>query len=84
MRTTVDLDDALAAAAERRAAHDGITLASLLEAGLRHVLGEPATDPEQRDEELLLLAEAVGSTRPEPWASLDDADLDHAVAALLS
>jgi hypothetical protein len=41
MRTTLNLSDALVERAKRRAAEQGTTLTSLIEAGLEHVLELP-------------------------------------------
>ena len=42
MKTTIDLSDALFAAAKRQAVADGTTLRALVEAGLRQVLDDRA------------------------------------------
>lgn len=42
MKTTVDITDSLLAEAKRRAAEHGTSLRSLIEEGLRAVLGQPS------------------------------------------
>jgi hypothetical protein len=48
MKTTIELPDALFAAAKQQAVADGTTLRALIEAGLRHVLDDRARAAEFR------------------------------------
>lgn len=61
MRTTLNLDDALAAAAKREAARQGTTLTSLLEEGLRTVLAQRQSEIEGRTEAILELGRQIGA-----------------------
>jgi hypothetical protein len=48
MKTTVEIPDALLAAARRVAARDGLTLRQLIEEGLRRVVGDRRKDQPYR------------------------------------
>lgn len=61
MRTTLNLDDALAQAAKEEAARRGETLTSLLEEGLRKVLAQGEQAVEARTEAILRVARDIGS-----------------------
>ncbi len=61
MRTTLNLDDRLAAAAKQEAARRGETLTSLLEEGLRTVLAQAERDVAVRAEEILRVSRDIGS-----------------------
>lgn len=61
MRTTLNLDDALAAAAKHEAARRGETLTSLLEEGLRAVLAQVEQDTASRAEAILQISRDIGS-----------------------
>lgn len=76
MRTTINLPDALAAAAKARAAADGRTFTSLVEEGLRTVLsGEKG--PRDKPNPLPAFGDRAGRFLVDPadrdalWAALD-------------
>jgi len=75
MRTTINLHDALAEAAKRRAVEEGRTFTSLVEEGLRAVLDRspvrpaPATLPTYGDPGARLLIDL--QDREALWAALD-------------
>jgi len=75
MRTTLNLDDELAAAAKAEAARRGTTVTSLIEDGLRRVLDERRDDATARVEAILELGRQIAATLPELWATADPADL---------
>jgi len=74
MRTTLNLDDGLAAAAKREAARQGRTLTSLLEEGLRSVLAQHQREIDGRAEAILELGRQISATLQEPWATGDPTD----------
>ena len=75
MRTTLNLDDALAAAAKAEAARSRSTMTSLIEEGLRRVLAERASSVDVRAETILDLGREISVTLLEPWRSGDHGDL---------
>ena len=75
MRTTLNLDDALAAEARQEAVRSGTTMTSLIEEGLRRVLDARSAQTGDRVERLLTLGREIAAALPEPWRSADHADL---------
>lgn len=77
MRTTLNLDDAVAAEAKAHAARTGTTLTGLIEEGLRRVLAERTwgADARARAEVILAHGRLIAASLPEPWRSADPADL---------
>lgn len=75
MRTTLNLDDALAAAAKAEAARSGSTMTSLIEEGLKKVLEERSTDVGSRTALILHLGREIAGGIPEPWRSSEHGDL---------
>lgn len=79
MRTTLNLDDELAAAAKREAARRGQTFTSLLEEGLRGLLDQADRDAETRTASILRISREMGARAgrlPDPQELLyDDAGL---------
>ncbi len=77
MRTTLNLDDTLAAEVKAEAARTGTTMTALIEEGLRRVLAErtPSADGPARADVILAHGRAIAVTLREPWRSGDPADL---------
>lgn len=75
MRTTLNLDDALARAAKQEAVRAGTTVTSLIEEGLRRVLEERRADTDARTDSILKLGRQIAESLPEPWASAELGDL---------
>jgi hypothetical protein len=75
MRTTLNLDDELAAAAKAEASRRGTTVTSLIEDGLRRVLAECRDEPSDRAAAILELGRQIAATLPKHWATADLDDL---------
>jgi hypothetical protein len=76
MRTTLNIDDELAAAAKTEALRSGTTMTSLIEEGLRKVLAERATDDtvQRRVDRILAHGRAIAAALPEEWRHGDPTD----------
>jgi hypothetical protein len=72
MRTTLNLDDRLVAAAKRRAAREGTTLTAVIDAALRQYLAPP-----RRASPSFRLDLKVRSTTVLPGVDLEDRDALH-------
>lgn len=77
MRTTLNIDDALAAAAKAEAQRSGTTVTSLVEEGLRKVLAERAPEDEdlqRRVDRILAHGRAIAAALPDEWRHGDPTD----------
>jgi hypothetical protein len=77
MRTTLNIDDQLAAAAKAEAQRSGTTVTSLVEEGLRKVLAERVPDEgdlQRRIDRILAHGRAIAAELPDEWRYGDPAD----------
>lgn len=75
VRTTLNLDDDLAAAARDEARRAGTTMTSLIEEGLRKLLAERAPlDVDRRVDLILGHGRAIAAELPQSWRHGDPAD----------